>query len=255
MSQLTSQPVPPADSPRQSSRESACDTDRPWASLPSIPGGWTEREITVGERSFRLVQPAAPDDFLDDAEVLAANRHDDYMPYWSYLWPAAIDMAHAVLHAPWPRGTNVLELGCGLGLVGLAAATRGDVVTFSDYDPVAVDCSFLNAARNGLAAHSTGRALDWREPPPEQWSVIIGCEVTYERRNHPVLLDLLERILSPEGIVWFGDPGRSQAPPFIRLARERGFIVTARDRHAQLEPVAGDTESRFQILELRRDQS
>ncbi|MDZ4687036.1 MAG: hypothetical protein SH850_18320, partial [Planctomycetaceae bacterium] len=89
--------------------------------LPAIPGGWTERVWTVSEHEFRLTLPASPDAFLDDPDVAAAHARDEYMPYWAYLWPASLAMSAAMLRHPWPDGTAVLELGAGVGLVGLAA--------------------------------------------------------------------------------------------------------------------------------------
>jgi predicted nicotinamide N-methyase len=230
----------------------ASHDDPPWAGLPAVPGGWTLQRLPVGDRVIELVQPAAPDDLLDDPAVIEANRRDDYMPYWSYLWPAAATMAAALAQAPWPAGTPVLELGCGVGLVGVAALARGWRVTFSDHDPVAVACALLNARRNGLAERADGLVLDWRRPVERRWPVILGCEVTYEARNHPVLLDLLEAMLTPDGVCWLGDPGRSQAPRFVALARERGWKVKLLDHAAQsTETQPGET---FQIVELRRSQ-
>src|SRR5262245_61172912 len=52
---------------------------------------------------MRVTLPASPDAFLDDPEVLAANRRDDYMPYWSYLWPASLETAVAVLNHAWSQ--------------------------------------------------------------------------------------------------------------------------------------------------------
>ena len=42
------------------------------AGLPDVPGGWTQKEWTIEGHVFQLILPAAPDDFLDDAEVHAA---------------------------------------------------------------------------------------------------------------------------------------------------------------------------------------
>jgi predicted nicotinamide N-methyase len=92
--------------------------------LPEIPGGWAAREIVVDRRNFRLTLPASPDAFLDDPAVRAASERDDYMPYWPYLWPAALSMAEAVARADWPAGTEVLEIGAGIGFVGLVALSR-----------------------------------------------------------------------------------------------------------------------------------
>jgi predicted nicotinamide N-methyase len=226
--------------------------DPPWAGLPAVPGGWMLQRVPVGDRLIELVQPAAPDDLLDDPTVIEANRRDDYMPYWSYLWPAATTMAAALARAPWPPETPVLELGCGVGLVGLAALARGWQVTLSDHDPVAVECALLNARRNELEERAAGLVLDWRNPVARRWPVILGCEVTYEVRNHPILLDLLEVMLTPDGVCWLGDPGRSQAPRFVALAKERGWRVKLLDHAAQpTETPPGET---FQIVALRRPQ-
>ncbi|MCA9055165.1 MAG: hypothetical protein KDA75_15095, partial [Planctomycetaceae bacterium] len=92
--------------------------------------------------------------------------------------------------------------------------------------------------------------LDWREPVKRQWPVIIGCEVTYEARNHPVLLDLLDVMLTETGVCWFGDPGRSQAPRFVAAAIEHGFNVRLLDHQA--ESRAQETRSEFQIIEISR---
>lgn len=220
----------------------------PWEGLPDVPGGWTVNCVQAGSASFELVQPTHPDEFLEDPAVLEANRRDDYMPYWSYLWPASIEMAAAFERAPWTAGLPALELGAGVGLVGLAALRRGCRVTFSDYDPVAVACALRNAQRNALAEGAAGLLLDWRMPLNSQWPLIFGCEVTYERGNHSVLLDLLERMLAPQGTCWFGDPGRSQAPNFLRLADERGFETRILD--AALRPLAAPVTAQFQILEI-----
>lgn len=222
----------------------------PWSSLPPVAGGWTVQRVPIAGRMFELVQPAVPDKLLDDPQVLEANRRDDYMPYWSYLWPAAVPMAELLNRAPWPPDAEILELGCGVGLVGLAALALGGRVTFSDHDATAVECALLNARRNDVEERAAGVVLDWRTPLDRRWPVIIGCEVTYESRNHPILLDLIERMLDPNGICWLGDPGRSQLAPFIALARERRFQVAVRDQRGEI--IEGPPEpARLQVVELR----
>ena len=219
------------------------------SSLPDIPGGWEERTVEIGDASLQLILPADPDQFLEDPQVLDANRKNDYMPYWAFLWPSAVPTAKALEFAPWPVGTRLLELGCGIGLVGLAALARGDEVVFSDYDPICLQSVIRNAQANGLP-HPETLLLDWREPVEEQFPVIIGCEVTYDGPMHPVLLDLLDRMLLPDGVCWLSDPGRFQAPRFHKLARERGYLITIRDANGN-ECVA-PSEQGFQIFELRK---
>lgn len=49
------------------------------------------------------------------------------------------------------RGKSVLDMGCGAGLLGIAAAKRGArEVWATDADPAAVECAGRNAGRNGV---------------------------------------------------------------------------------------------------------
>lgn len=222
-----------------------------YGQLPPLPGGWTTQTIDVGCRTLELVLPAAPDTLLDDPDVLEANRRDDYMPYWSYLWPASGPMARALAHADWPAGTPILELGSGIGLVGLAALARGWNVTFSDYDEMSLQLCRLNALQNSLPEPKLLQ-LDWRRPLDVQYPVILGCEVIYERRNHAAILTLLKRMLAPGGTCWIGDPGRSQAPRFLETARSEGWDIRLLDGDGR--PM-GEYRQQFCIFDLRRDPS
>jgi predicted nicotinamide N-methyase len=215
--------------------------------LPAIPGGWTTRSVIVGTRMLRLTLPAIPDAFLDDVAVHAAHLRDEYMPYWAYLWPAAVAMADRVAAQPWPAGTAALEIGCGVGLVGLAGLSGGLQVTFSDYDRTAVDVAVYNARANGFEA-ADEMLLDWRDPPKRRFPLILGCDVVYETRNHAPILNLLDCMLAPDGIAWIGDAGRQLAAEFIRLAREHGYECALSDEHGR--PLHEPRVGAFQLLTL-----
>jgi predicted nicotinamide N-methyase len=217
--------------------------------LPVIPGGWTERAWTIAGREFRLTLPAAPDAFLDDPAVAAAHERDEYMPYWAYLWPASLAMSEAVLRRPWPAGAAVLELGAGVGLVGLAALAAGYRVTITDYDSVAVELALYNARRHGFD-QARGEVLDWRQPAGERFPVLIGCELLYEDRNHELLLDVCRERLTDDGVAWFGDGGRVRAERFRRLAEQAGFRVRLFDE--KLQPLPDLRVGQYQLLELSR---
>lgn len=222
----------------------SCDTSH----LPPLPCGWTVREYSFGEQRLKLTIPDRPDALLEDAEVLAANDRDDYMPYWAYLWPAAIHMSRAVMQTDWPQGTRVLELGCGVGLVGVAARAKGCRVTMTDYDAKSVAVSLHNARLNGFE-DVEARELDWRVPPQETYPVILGCDLLYEQRNLAPILELLESMLEPGGICWLADGGRNVAHQFWYLARERGYAVTIRDAEGREIKTPG---FHYQLFELRK---
>src|SRR5690242_8891234 len=104
-----------------------------------VPGGWSDRTIVLGGRAFSISTPTDPDAFLEHLEEPAADARPHYAdPYWAKLWPAAPLLAEAILRHPPTPPARVLELGCGSGLVGIAALACGLDVTFSDYVPFAV---------------------------------------------------------------------------------------------------------------------
>src|SRR5262245_54921932 len=100
--------------------------ETPWDALGSV----LEEKVIIEERTFHMRRPDATDRLLDHPSVQAAFAADEYMPYWADLWPAARMLAKAVLREDWRPGLEALEIGCGLGLPGLAALARGLRVTF-----------------------------------------------------------------------------------------------------------------------------
>ena len=217
--------------------------------LSDVPGGWTEWAWTIEGRVFRLVLPAVPDALLDDDEVHAAFDRDGYMPYWAYLWPAALKMVATVLRSSWTPGVEVLELGAGIGLVGLAGLAQGLNVTFSDYEPKSVELALFNARRAGYS-RASGLVLDWRDPPSRQFPWLWGCELLYEDRNHKPLLELTAKMLAPGGSAWFVDGGRARAERFCNLLPEFGLSCQLFDEQMQLLP--RPRVDRYQLIEVRR---
>jgi predicted nicotinamide N-methyase len=191
----------------------------------------TAREtVFVDGESILIERPRDSDDLLDHPAIVAANVKDDYMPYWTDIWPAARMMAKVVLREPWERWPRLrpgpivaLELGCGLGLAGVAALKRGLRVIFSDYDCTALRFAARNAQLNGLANFET-RPLDWRFPPADlRVPLIIAADLTYELRNIDPLLALIKTMLEPGGVCLLTDPDRAPTATLRRRLTEEGF--------------------------------
>lgn len=183
---------------------------------------------------LELVAPQNPDVLLEDPVVHEKYAADNYFPYWPIIWPSGLMLADRILHdvtvppmTP-PNDARAIELGCGLGLAGIAAARRGWNVLFTDYDTEAITFAEHNARRNGIA-ESQIRVLnmDWRAPVAEKFPWVIASDVLYERRLHALLLGAIDALLAPGGTAWVSDPQRTAAEDFPIAAVEHNFRVTS----------------------------
>src|SRR6476619_7425812 len=99
------------------------------------------RTVQVGGRDVELLSPANADDLISEDDYVM----DERLPYWADLWPSAQILANEVAIMRL-SGLRVLELGCGLGLVAIAAAMAGADVTATDYYDDAILFASLNVA-------------------------------------------------------------------------------------------------------------
>ena len=197
--------------------------------------------IDLCGRVIDLLAPVNPDVLLDDPEVRRRYHADNYMPYWPIIWPSGLMLASKILvdsdsppakapachhGAPELPEPRCIDLGCGLGITGIAAAFRGWHVTFTDYDHEAVAFAVDNAVRNGVPERLVrGQFMDWREPLSEKFPWVIASDVLYERRLHPLLLHAVSSLLTDDGVAWVSDPQRTSAEDFPLAAVEAGFKV------------------------------
>jgi len=182
-----------------------------------------------GGRRLRVRAPAEPDHLLDAIDA-ATFREDERMPYWAEPWPAGLAFAARLLDGGLPAiaGRRVLELGSGLGTVGIAAALAGAAhVTFSDWFPESLAAALENARLNGVPEERTAALLlDWRRPPADlRFEAIVGADLLYEMRNAVPLLGAIKATLAPEGGAWIADPDRITASGFAAQAESAGFHV------------------------------
>ncbi len=192
----------------------------------------TVREtVFVGDYTFRIDRPTEGDKLLDHPWCRSAYAADEYVPYWPTLWPSARMLAKAVLREPWetyPQPVEVLEVGCGLGLAGVACLARGLRVTFSDVDETALTYAAANARLNGYPEGFRTRLIDFRCPPDDvKYPVVIGSDLMYEERLVAPLVHLLEAVLAPGGVCLIADPDRLPARVFRWKLEEAGYDVTA----------------------------
>jgi predicted nicotinamide N-methyase len=167
--------------------------------------------VRIDQRTFLLDRPDESDRTLEHPAIKEAFAADEYLPYWTDLWPAARMLAKAILRESWPPGLEALEVGCGLGLPGIAALAKGLRVTFSDCDATALEFAEANARLNGFEQFRLLQ-LDWRHPPADlRVPVMLASDVLYELRHINPLVALIQRVLLPGGVCLLTDQDRLPA--------------------------------------------
>jgi predicted nicotinamide N-methyase len=199
-------------------------------SLPETPigalGPVVREKVFVEDQTFVLARPSDSDKLLDHPAIRSAFAADEYMPYWVDLWPAARMLAKVIARETWIAGQEALEIGCGLGLPGIVALSRGLRVTFSDYDATALRFAADNARANGFHDFRTLQ-LDWRDPPKDlRVPVVLGSDLVYEIRNVAPLVGIIKRVLLPGGVCLLTDQDRVPAHVLRETLAAEGLTYT-----------------------------
>lgn len=194
---------------------------------PEAFGRRVRDEVTIAGRTFLFDRPAGLDHLFDHPAVRSAYASDEYIPYWADLWPAAVMLGEVVMAEPWgDRGgpLEALEFGCGLGVSGMVALSRGLHVTFSDVDDTAVQLAAANARLNGFTHFETA-AVDLRAAPQRQYPVLLAADVCYELRLTEAVAKFVKGSLAPGGLALLTDTDRYSARPLRWLLDQEGFDV------------------------------
>ncbi len=146
------------------------------------------------------------------ARVAEMAGPDFQTPYWASWWGGGLALARYVLdHPESVAGKSVLDLGCGSGLVGIAAAIAGAAhVLAADIDPFAIALTRLNAAENGITLDTLLGDLTSAAPP--QTDLILAGDVFYEAALAQRMLVFFERCRAAHIDILVGDPGRATLP-------------------------------------------
>lgn len=208
----------------------------PPAAMPATPlealGHIVVDDVFIDERTFRIARPDDSDLLLEHPLVKAAFNVDEYLPYWTDLWPAARMLAKAILRESWPPALPTLEVGCGLGLPGISALAVGLQVTFSDYDATALRFAADNARANGFSDFQLLQ-LDWnRVPDGLQFPLVLVSDLLYEQRNVEPIVGLIAKMLAPGGLCLLTDQDRPPAPRLREELTRVGLPFTTKAMHA-----------------------
>lgn len=179
-------------------------------------------EVSVRGERFRLCLIKDLDEAIDHYARLCPSDTDK-IPYFTRLWESGQALSEYLLdRAGLLSGWRVLELGCGLGLPSLCAARCGARVTATDFHPDSQPFFRRNAALNGVDVEH--HLMDWRAPDLSgSFDLILGSDLIYERHCLNDLALCVERLLAPDGIFLYADPGRAALQDLAHALKGRGL--------------------------------
>ena len=167
------------------------------AAAPIVP----EVTLRTGGRSMPLWEAAA----------LADARPAVPPPYWAWAWAGGQALARHVLDNPeLVRGRRIADIGCGGGIVAIAAALAGAAsVSAIDVEIFAIEACRLNAEANGVTVQ-----LDEADPigTDAGWDVVLVGDLWYEPELAARMAPWLRELVARGALVLTGDPGRAHLP-------------------------------------------
>jgi predicted nicotinamide N-methyase len=192
----------------------------------------TTQRLRFGAADFDFTRIADPDRVLDQVaeeedrrEKQSGERHDGdqlHLPYWAELWDSATGIGQFLVKHYAKAPLNVLDLGCGMGLSGVVAASLGHSVLFADLEPPAL----LFAALNSLPwkKRVRTRQVNWQKDDlGERFDLILGADILYERAQWEHMIRFWRAHVARDGTIFLGEPGRQSGDLFITWITQQGW--------------------------------
>lgn len=152
----------------------------------------------------------------------------DERPTWAYTWPAGLRLLGDLAELIDLRGLRVCDLGCGRGLLGLAALQLGAAsVHFCDASETVLSYVQECLDHNGLSQRSSCHPHRWGTPiPGAPFDLILGGDILYRPECFTELLDSIATGLSQEGQALLADPRQKLEKELSALAIARSLRTT-----------------------------
>jgi predicted nicotinamide N-methyase len=200
-------------------------------------------EVYVADHVINLIRPRSAEDLISETDF----ERDERLPYWAELWPSSTILADFVLRAV-ARPARTIELGCGVGLVSIAATYAGHSVLATDYYEDALLFARANAFQN-LEHEIETQMIDWRAIPENigTFDCVLASDVLYEPAYAKLVSRAIKRFLAPDGRAYIADPGRVAASDFLDACEALGLQVTQRLERPYL---AGKIRQKITVYEL-----
>ena len=158
-------------------------------------------------------------------------------------WPAAEYLFAYLLEHLEPSQKTILELGSGVGFLGIATSVKkSDIIQewiFTDHSDAVLSNVAENASLNGIKHHKIVQ-LDWEqeiqsEDFPDYYDLIVGTDIVFDTRIIEPLCRTLKRLMSaphhPKAIIANVERNQDTKEAFEVNLRNSGldFIVQRND--------------------------
>jgi len=204
-----------------------------------------ETLVDLERRQVRILHPANADDLISEEDFI----RDERMPYWADLWPSSLMLSRSMVNEV-GKAAPLLELGCGSGLVTVAAAIAGYDVLATDYYDDALLFTQVNVERNLDGKTVRTREVDWRQMPEDlgQFPRVIAADVLYEPTYGDLVANAIAVTLAADGRATVADPGRLSRDNFVAAAKELGLNV---DLSRKVKFAEGEVRQEITLIDLR----
>ena len=179
-------------------------------------------EVVINGKKFSILLPRYLDRFIDPTDVL----HD--FPLWAKIWKASWVLSGYLAELPPDVNRRLLEIGAGVGLVSIVAATFGHQITMTEYNSDALNFARANACLNNCPDLPI-KKLDWNHPRlKDQFDLIVAAEVIYDEASFPPLIRLFKSNLKPGGEIILASEIRASGKDLFGLFKSDFDITVAK---------------------------
>ncbi len=188
-----------------------------------------QTEVKIMGKEFTLFTVKSIDELLDQLIEKGPTDEavkDERLPYWPEIWPSSVALSKYIMEKfSDMQNCKAIELGCGIGLVGIVAAIKNVDIVLTDYQPDALLFAEMNWLINLGRSPSTIQ-MDWRLPDlSEEFDLIFGSDIIYEERFFWPLIELFQRFSGEDTHILLSEPNRKVARRFFNLLRKEGFTI------------------------------
>lgn len=185
-------------------------------------------ELSISDKKYSFIQISNIDEVFDqliDSDY-GNDEIDDLIPYWTELWPSAIGLSKFIIdHNDLITDKKVIEIGCGLGLPSIVAASYSSNILATDLLNDAIIFASKNAKINKLDSRINFKLLDWRNPDAAQkYEIVLASDVAYEQRFFEDLPGALFHLMTDDGVAILSEPGRKFTEPFIDMLNKKFHV-------------------------------